>query len=514
MSHNVPIVAEQKPASVKNDLLSGLTVALALVPEAVAFAIIAKVDPLVGLYAAFIMAIITSLVGGRPGMISGATGAIAVVTTALVVEHGVEYLFAAVVLMGCLQMLAGVCRIGKFIRLVPHPVMLGFVNGLAIIIGLSQLDAFKIASSEHHTWMQGTQLYTILGLVVFTMLVIHFFPKITKKFPAALAGILACTGVVFGAKFLGMDISQVTFIPKFDAVLPSFGIPHVPFSLETLKIVFPFAFIMASVGLIESLMTLTLIDEMTDTRGRGNKECVGQGLANMVTGFFGGMGGCAMIGQSVININSGGRGRLSGLAAGVFLLCLIMFLSPLLAMVPMAALIAVMFTVVIGTFAWPSLRILNKIPFSDAFVMILVSVVTVVHDLAVAVFVGVIVSALVFAWKKSQAIAAQIIEKDGVKNYILDGPLFFGSITKFNDIFTPAKDPKVVHVDFLNSRVYDHSAIEVINKLAERYESLGKEIHLKHLSKECSALIVKAGHMVDVNILEDPDYHVADDELA
>ncbi|VAX36218.1 Sulfate permease [hydrothermal vent metagenome] len=514
MSHNVPIIAEKKTASIKTDLLSGLTVALALVPEAVAFAIIAKVDPLVGLYAAFIMAIITSLIGGRPGMISGATGAIAVVTTALVVDHGIQYLFAAVILMGIIQILAGVFKLGKFIRLVPHPVMLGFVNGLAIIIGLSQLEAFQINVQGTHVWMQGTQLYTMLSLVAFTMLVIHFFPKFTKKFPAALAGILACTGVVLGAKFLGYDMSQVTFIPKFDAILPSFGIPSVPHNFETFKTVLPFALIMASIGLIESLMTLTLIDEMTDTRGRGNKECVGQGVANVVTGFFGGMGGCAMIGQSVININSGGRGRLSGLTAGVFLLCMIMFLGPLIALVPMAALIAVMFTVVIGTFAWPSLRILHKIPFSDAFVIVLVSVVTVISDLAVAVFIGVVVSALVFTWKKSKDISAQTTEHDGVKNYILDGALFFGSITNFNNIFTPSQDPKVIHIDFLRSRVFDHSAIEAINKLAEKYEALGKEIHLKHLSKECSALIAKAGHLVDVNILEDPDYHVADDDLA
>jgi SulP family sulfate permease len=514
MSHSGAVVAEKKSADIKTDLLSGLTVALALVPEAVAFAIIAHVDPLVGLYAAFIMAIITSVFGGRPGMVSGATGAIAVVITALVVEHGVEYLFAAVVLMGIIQILAGVCKLGKFIRLVPHSVMLGFVNGLAIIIGLSQLESFKIESEGHHAWMQGPQLFTMVGLVAFTMLVIQFFPKITKKFPSALAGILSCTAIVFTAKYFGADVGGVTFIPKFDAILPAFSIPNVPFNLETFKIILPFSAIMASVGLIESLMTLTLIDEMTDTRGRGNRECLGQGLANIITGFFGGMGGCAMIGQSVININSGGRGRLSGLSAGVFLLLMIMFMSPLLAMVPMAALTAVMFTVVIGTFAWPSLRILHKIPLSDAFVIVLVSAITVVSDLAMAVFVGVIVSALVFAWKKSKVISASITEVKGIKNYVIDGPLFFGSIANFNDIFTPSEDPDVIHVDFLNARVYDHSAIEAINKMAEKYEGLNKELHLKHLSKECSALIAKAGHVVDVNILEDPDYHVADDALA
>ena len=521
MSHSVAAepssanaAVESKSAQIKSDLLSGLTVALALVPEAVAFAIIARVDPLVGLYAAFIMAMITSLIGGRPGMISGATGAIAVVTTALVVEHGVAYLFAAVILMGLMQILAGVFRLGKFIRLVPHPVMLGFVNGLAIIIGLSQLDSFKVGPNDQRAWMSGSQLYLMLGLVGFTMLVIRFFPRVTKKFPAALAGILACTAIVIGLNTFGFDMALVTTIPQFEAVLPSLAIPDTPMTFETLRIIFPYAAIMASVGLIESLMTLTLIDEMTNTRGRGNKECVGQGVANMVTGFFGGMGGCAMIGQSVININSGGRGRLSGFSAGFFLLIMIMFLGPLIAMVPMAALTAVMFTVVIGTFAWSSLRILHKIPRGDAFVIVLVSGVTVVTDLAVAVFVGVVVSALVFAWKKSKVITATTSQDQTMKTYVLNGPLFFGSITNFNGLFNALEDPDIVHVDFLNSRVYDHSAIEAISKLAEKYKAQGKEIHLKHLSKECSVLIEKAGHMVDVNILEDPKYYVADDAFA
>lgn len=514
MSLAVPITAEEKKPNIKDDLLSGLTVALALIPEAIAFAIIAKVDPMVGIYAAFIMAILTSLLGGRPGMISGATGAIAVVTTSLVVEHGVPYLFAAVIMMGCIQVLAGIFRLGKFIRLVPHPVMLGFVNGLAIVIGLSQLESFQVMQDGHHVWMQGHQLYMMIGLVAFTMAVIHFFPKITKAFPAALAGILACTGVVLGAQFLGFNIDAITFIPKLDATLPSFAIPHVPFTWETIKIIFPYAAIMASVGLIESLMTLTLIDEMTHTRGRGNRECIGQGVANVVTGLFGGMGGCAMIGQSVININSGGRGRLSGLSAGVFLLCMILFMGSLISLIPMAALTAVMFTVVIGTFAWPSLRILHRIPKSDAFVIVAVSGITVIADLAVAVFTGVIISALVFAWKKSKVIMADTVDENGTRTYLINGPLFFGSVTSFNHIFAPAEDPDVVHIDFLNSRVYDHSAIEAINKLADKYETLGKEIHLKHLSPECSALIAKAGHLVDVNILEDPDYHVADDALA
>lgn len=508
MNHQA-IATEQKTGSTRADILSGITVALALVPEAVAFAIIAKVDPIVGLYAAFIMAIITSLIGGRPGMISGATGAIAVVTTALVVGHGVQYLFAAVVVMGLLQLLFGVFKLGKFIRLVPHPVMLGFVNGLAIIIGLAQLDSFKTGDADARVWMEGSQMYVMLGLVAFTMLVIQFFPKLTKKVPAALVGILATTGIVLFGGF-----SDVTFIPEFDSALPSLAIPSVPMTFETLKIVFPFAAIMASVGLIESLMTLTLIDEMTDTRGRGNKECVGQGVANVVTGFFGGMGGCAMIGQSVINIKSGGRGRLSGVTAGIFLLAMILFLGPIISMVPMAALTAVMFTVVIGTFAWATFRTLHRVPFSDAFVIILVSAVTVMTDLAVAVFVGVVVSALVFAWKKSKEISASSSESSGIKTYKVDGPLFFGSVTNFNELFSPSSDPKIVHIDFMNSRVLDHSAIQAINRLAEKYEALGREIHFKHLSKDCSQLISKAGHLVDVNIMEDPGYHIAEDELA
>lgn len=504
----------QKQGSIRNDLLSGITVALALVPEAVAFAIIAKVDPLVGLYAAFIMAIITSLIGGRPGMISGATGAIAVVTTALVVGHGVQYLFAAVVLMGLMQLLAGVFRLGKFIRLVPHPVMLGFVNGLAIIIGISQLDAFKTGPADNRVWMQGSQLYVMIGLVVFTMLVIHFFPKLTKKIPAALVGIVVCTLAVLGATYFLGDFGSVTSIPQFESALPTLAIPGVPLNFETLKIIFPFAAIMASVGLIESLMTLTLIDEMTNTRGRGNKECVGQGVGNIVTGFFGGMGGCAMIGQSVINIKSGGRGRLSGITAGVFLLLMILFLGPIIAVVPMAALTAVMFTVVIGTFAWATLRMLHKVPLSDAFVIVLVSAVTVIADLAIAVFVGVIVSALVFAWQKSKVISVTSSEADGTKTYCVNGPLFFGSITNFGELFDPTDDPPIVHIDFLASRVYDHSGIQALNKLAEKYEESGREIHFKHLSKDCTRLIAKAGHLVDVNIMEDPAYYVAEDSLA
>ena len=548
MSHDAPAAVEKKEATVKNDLLSGLTVALALVPEAIAFAFAAGItNPLVGLYAAFIMAICTSVIGGRPGMISGATGAIALVCADLIHVHGQElglqYLFAAVVVMGILQIIFGVFRFGKFIRLVPHPVMLGFVNGLAIIIGLAQFESFKIPTLDEagnmmytekghivKEWMAGSQLFWMIGLVAFTMFVIYIFPKITKKFPSALAGILACTAVVLLGNHFGFFAEGfVSTVPAFASDMPTFAIPGEGvtvtladgsavnfFSMHTLKIIFPFAAVMAAVGLIESLMTLSLIDEMTDTRGRGNRECVGQGVANIVTGFFGGMGGCAMIGQSVININSGGRGRLSGLSAGLFLLCIIMFFSNLIAMVPMAALTGVMFMVVVGTFAWSSLRILHKVPFSDAFVIVLVSAVTVItDDLAKAVLAGVIVSALAFAWKKSQVITARSPEdEDGIKTYVLNGSLFFGSITNFNELFTPLKDPQEVHIDFLNCRVYDHSAIEAISKLAKKYKAQGKEIHLKHLSRDCVKLIKKAGHVVDVNMLEDPKYRVADDSLA
>jgi len=497
----------------KDDILSGLTVALALVPEAVAFAFVAGVDPLVGLYAAFMVGLITASIGGRPGMISGATGALAVVMVSLVAQHGVEYLFATVVLMGLIQILVGILRLGKFIRMVPHPVMLGFVNGLAIVIFLAQLNNFQIKDAEGQLqWLQGETLWIMLSLVALTMSIIHFLPKLTKAVPSSLAAIIVVSLIVI---FIGMDSRTVGDLASIAGGLPELHIPMVPLNWETLGIILPYAIILAAIGLIESLLTLSLIDELTDTRGRGNKECVGQGVANTVTGMFGGMGGCAMIGQSMINVNSGGRGRLSGISAALFLLLFILFASDLIEMIPLAALTGVMFMVVIGTFEWSSLRIMGKIPASDAFVLILVSAITVATDLAIAVVVGVIVSALVFAWQHAKHIQVKsYINEMGGKVYELEGPLFFASVKNFQDLFDPRNDPDDVVVEFQNSRVYDHSAIEAIDTLADRYLNADKRLHLRHLSPECTELLKKAGNLVEVNMIEDPRYHVADDQLS
>lgn len=509
-------------SNIKNDLLSGLTVALALVPEAVAFAFVAGVAPLVGLYAAAIVGFITSAIGGRPGMISGATGALAVVMVSLVATHGVEYLFAAVVLMGLIQVAAGVFKLGKFIRIVPYPVMLGFVNGLAIVIFLAQLGQFKVPDSiGNMVWMQGTDLYVMLGLVLLTMAIIHFLPKLTKAVPSSLAAIVVVTLLV---TFLDLPARTVVdFLASMTgdinasiaAGLPSFSIPMVPFNIETLLIIAPYSFILAAIGLIESLLTLRLIDEMTQTRGHSNKECMAQGTANIVTGFFGGMGGCAMIGQSMININSGGRGRLSGISAAIGLMLFILFGAFLIEQIPLAALVGVMFMVVIGTFEWSSFRILKKVPKHDAFVLVLVSAVTVFTDLAIAVFVGVIVSALVFAWEHAKHIQVNTrIDENGWKVYDLNGPLFFGSISHFLELFDIKNDPQDVIVEFKNSRVADHSGLEAIDTLADRYEKEGKRLHIRHLSRECHVLLKKAGSLVEVNYLEDPDYQVATDKLG
>ena len=498
-------LASRAPANAKNDILSGLTVALALVPEAVAFAFVAGVEPLVGLYAAFMVGLITAVIGGRPGMISGATGALAVVMVALVADHGVEYLFITVVLMGILQVLAGVLRLGKFIRMVPHPVMLGFVNGLAIVIFLAQLSQFKFMDDNGSLqWLEGTQLYLLLGLIALTMAIIHFLPKFTRAVPSSLAAILVVTIL---AVSLNLDTRSVGDIASIAGGLPSFHLPQVPYTLETLVIILPYAIILAAIGLIESLLTLTLVDEITGTRGRGNKECVGQGVANTVTGLFGGMGGCAMIGQSMINVNSGGRGRLSGISAALFLLAFI-------EMIPVAALIGVMFIVVVGTFEWSSFRILRKIPKSDAFVLILVSGVTVITDLAIAVVVGVIYSALVFAWKHAKHTQVTHKDIDGSRIYYLRGPIFFGSVQNFLELFDPKQDPDDVIIDFERSRVADHSGLEAIDTLAERYSRAGKTLHLRHLSAECKILLSKAGNMVELNVIEDPDYKIATDVLG
>jgi sulfate permease, SulP family len=496
----------------KNELLSGLTVALALVPEAVAFAFVAGVAPLVGLYAAFMVCFITSIFGGRPGMISGATGALAVVMVSLVQSHGVEYLFAAIVLMGVLQIAFGLFRLGKFIRLVPEPVIFGFVNGLAIVIGMAQFNQFKVKSAEGlPIWISGPAIYLMLALILMTMAIIYFLPKFTKALPASLAAILAVSAVVIGLK---LDTKTVGDLASIQGGLPMFHVPDISFSLETLKVIFPYSLILAGIGLLESLLTLTIVDEITQTRGRSNKECVAQGTANVVTGFFGGMGGCAMIGQSIINVTAGGRARLSGIMAAVSLLAFILFGSSVIERIPVAALVGVMFMVSIGTFEWASLRILHKIPKSDAIVIVLVTVLTVIFDLAVAVIAGVIVAALVFAWESAVRIRARKhIDNAGIKHYEIYGPLFFASTSHFLEKFEVQTDPQEVIVDFKESRVFDHSGIEAIQKLTDRYANVGKRVRLKHLSADCRTLLDRLGSMIEVNHFEDPHYAVADDSL-
>ena len=611
-----------RSASIKDDVLSGLTVALALVPEAVAFAFVADIDPLIGLYSAFFIGLITALFGGRPGMISGATGAMAVVIVALVADKGVEYLFPTVVLCGLIQIAIGFGRLGKLIRMVPHSVMLGFVNGLAIVIGLAQVGSFKRfdAVSGSLVFLKGPAMWVMLSLVVVTMAIIWLLPKVTRAVPASLAAILVVT---FASVAINQSVkteSQGHFVETVGDMLrsnaresavdkvrteyalqesaqetelasdtpsldtpsldtpsldtPSFDTPLLelqtvaletappegetsekiamdeaillasdkaaaeagmngelpllffmdkdyagklpPFNLQTLWIILPFAVTLAGVGLIESLMTLTLIDEITETRGQGNRECVGQGAANILCGMFGGMGGCAMIGQSLINVNSGGRGRLSGITAAVSLLLFILFLSPWIEQIPMAALVGVMFMVVIGTFEWASIKMFGRMPRSDMFVMILVAGYTVVmHDLASAVVLGVIVSALVFAWQHATHIGADVkVNEFGSKIYQVHGPLFFASVSSFKEMFNVANDPEDVVIDFYYSRVYDQSGLEAIHTLAEKYSSAGKRLHLTHLSSECQELLGKAGNLVEVNVSEDPHYHVATDRLG
>jgi len=524
----------KRAVNVKNDIFSGLTVALALVPEAVAFAFVAGVDPLVGLYAAFMIGLITSIFGGRPGMISGATGALAVVMVTLVAKGnamgavgenlGLYYLFATVILMGVIQSLAGVFKLGKFVRLIPHPVMMGFVNGLAIVIFLSQLNLFKTNLEGELTWMQGSQLWIMLGLVAVTMGIMFGLPKLNKKLPEALIAIVVVSAIVI---FGNINVATVgSFIREgggegLKGGLPQFQLDifnKIPFTWETFTFIGPYALILAAIGLIESLMTLNLIDDLTETRGNSNRECMAQGGANIITGLFGGMGGCAMIGQSIINIKGGGRGRLSGIVAAVALLGFILFASGLIEQVPIAALVGVMFMVVIGTFAWSSFRIMNKIPKTDVFVLILVSGLTVIFDLAIAVISGVIVSALVFAWENAKRIRARKrIKEDGTKVYEIWGPLFFGSISAFNEKFDVKNDPDKIEIDFVESRISDHSAIEAIFNLVNKYEAEGKKVTLKHLSKDCKILLYKSSpkfHQVIEEAIDDPRYHLAENPEA
>ena len=488
----------------KNEVLSGLTVALALVPEAVAFAIIAGVSPLTGLYAAFMMGLVTSILGGRPGMISGATGAIAVVLVSLVKDHGVDYIFATVILAGILQITAGFLKLGKLMRLVPMSAIYGFVNGLAVVIFMSQLVSFKDGAGS---WLQGEPLNVMLGLVLLTMIIIWGLPKISKVIPASLVSILAIFGIVIA---FGIDTKTVGDIASIEGGFPPFAIPNVPFNWETLQIIFPYAAIVAGVGLIESLLTLNIVDEITETRGRGNKEAVAQGIANILSGFFSGMGGCAMIGQSLINISSDARARLSGIVASIMLLIFIMYGSSLIEQVPIAALTGLMIMVSIGTFEWASLKTFNKMPKSDIFVMVIVTLVTaIIHDLAMAVIIGVIISALVFAWDNAKRIRARKhVDDSGVKHYEIYGPLFFGSTTAFAEKFDVQNDPDEIIVDFKESRIVDMSAIEAVNKLTERYLKMGKVVHLKHLSPDCITLLENADQLIDVNVVEDPTYKV------
>ena len=495
----------------KVELLSGLTVSLALVPEAIAFAFVAGVTPLAGLYAAFIVGLITAILGGRPGMISGATGALAVVMVALVADHGVQYLFATVVLMGILQLLAGIFRLGKFIRMVPQPVMLGFVNGLAIVIGLSQLHQFQILNLDgSFTWMSGDILIQSLIFVFLTMLIIWYLPKVTKIIPSTLAAILFVTVLVI---WLDIPIPRVGDLASVAGGLPVFSIPTIPLNIETFLIIFPYALILSAIGLIESLLTLNLVGELTNKRGGASQECLAQGFANTVTGFFGGMGGCAMIGQSMINVKSGGRTRIAGISAAIFLLIFILYTSSLIELIPIASLVGVMFMVVIGTFAWNSLKLLFVVPKSDALVIILVTLVTVLEDLAIAVIVGVIFSALVFAWKSASRIRANerasITEKNA-KVYEIEGPLFFSSTNSFLELFKPSMDPELVIIDFANSKVIDQSALKAIEDIAEKYSNLGKKVKLRHLSKDCHRLLSRTGQLI-VDSDDDPDYGLAVD---
>ncbi|AIO19089.1 Bicarbonate transporter BicA [Candidatus Izimaplasma bacterium HR1] len=482
---------------IKTELLAGITVSLALVPEAIAFSFVAGVSPLVGLYSAFIVGLLTAIFGGRPGMISGATGALAVVMVELVFEHGVEYLFAAVVVMGLIQILVGLLKLGKFSRIIPETVMLGFVNGLAIVIFLAQLGNFKTDG----VWVFDLRFVVTIIIVIITMLMMQYLPKIKKSIPGALIAIVAISSIVF---IFNIDVTTVGDLASVKGGLPSFHIPVVPFKSETLSIILPYAFIFASIGLIESLMTLRLVDDITDTRGSTDKECIGQGIANTVTGLFGGMGGCAMIGQSMINVENGGRTRLSGISAALFLLTFILFGSTLIEQIPIAVLTGVMFMVVISTFEWLSFRIIRKIPKSDAFVIILVTVVTIFADLAIAVGLGIVASSLVFAWKKGNNILIEYAEsKNGCKEYHVKGVLFFGSVANFNERFDPTNDPEKVIVNFGHARIFDYSGVEALSLLTEKYEKLGKRIYVKNINKDCKRIVKKAENLGKIYLYSD-----------
>lgn len=500
-----------KDINIKIEVLAGLTVALALVPEVVAFAFVAGIDPLIALHSSVIIGLCAAIFGGRPGMISGAAGSIAVVFVALVSRHGVEYLFATVALMGIIQILVGIFKFGKFSRMIPHPVMLGFLNGLAIVIFKAQLAQFKVDGE----WMQGLQMVAMVGLVLLTMAIVHYLPKLTKAIPSSLVAIAVTTGLASVLNKLGIHMPNVKEFAQGGIAggLPSFHIPVVPINLETIEIIFPYALTAALVGLIESLLTLSLIDEITDTRGQANKESIGQGIGNLLSGLMGGTAGCAMVGQAMVNITSGGRQRLSGVACALALLSFVLFGSSVIEIIPLAALVGVMFMVVIETFQWESLKYGKKMPTRDVAIIAIVAIITIAHDLALAVIIGIIISALIFAWDKGKRIAAKTKEEDGIKIYELDGPLFFGSAANFRELFDIQNDPKEVIIDFANSHVNDHSAIEAINAVTEKYNAAGKVLQLKHLSSDCCRLLKNADKLIEINIMEDPSYHVADDKL-
>jgi sulfate permease, SulP family len=497
-----------KKINYKNELLAGFTVAMTMIPESLSFAILAGLSPLTGLYAAFLMGLVTAVLGGRPGMVSGGAGATIVVLIALIKTHGVEYLFATVILGGILQMLVGIFKLGKFVRLIPQPVMYGFLNGLAVIIFMAQLEQFKIINSNGSVhWLQGTSLYVMIGLTALTIAIVYFFPKITKVIPASLVAILIVFGIVLG---FGIHTKTVADIAHISGNFPAFHIPQLPFTIETFKIIFPYAVIMAGVGLIESLLTLSMVDEITNSKGNTNKESVAQGIANITNGFFGGMGGCAMVAQTLVNLNAGSRARLSGIIASITILIIILVGAPFIEKIPMAALVGVMMMVAISTFQWVSIRIVNKMPKSDIFVGITVALITIIlHNLALAVLVGVIISALVFAWDNAKRIRARkYTDENGIKYYEIYGPLFFGSATAFMEKFDPAEDPDKVVVDFKESRIVDMSAIDALNKLSKRYSEQNKTLHLQHLSEDCRKLLKDAEAVIDINIQDDPTYKV------
>lgn len=508
MENSLKLFDFSQKINFKNELLAGFTVAMTMIPESLSFAILAGLSPLTGLYAAFMMGLVTAIFGGRPGMVSGGAGATIVVLIALIKTHGVEYLFATVALAGVFQMLVGIFRLGKFVRLIPQPVMYGFLNGLAVIIFMAQVEQFKITDANGVvTWLQGSSLYIMLGLTALTIAIVYFFPKITKVVPSSLIAILIVFGVVVG---FGIHTKTVADIAHISGNLPSFHIPEIPFSLETLQIIFPYALIMAGVGLIESLLTLSMVDEITNSKGNTNKEAVAQGLANVTNGFFGGMGGCAMVAQTLVNLNAGSRARLSGIIASLTILVIILVGAPFIEKIPMAALVGVMMMVAISTFQWVSISIINKMPKSDIFVGITVALITIIlHNLALAVLVGVIISALVFAWDNAKRIRARkLTDENGVKYYQISGPLFFGSVTTFIDKFDPVNDPDQVVIDFKESRIVDMSAIDALDKLSKKYTQQNKKLHLRHLSEDCRKMLKNAEAVIEVNIQDDPTYKV------